>query len=232
MPLSFAEQQTIEKIAAAANPDQRNALRLQAEAALTQISKRRARRLLFLEENQAAERAIELLVRTEAVGESKGWWFRLKRRLQLKHIYLDVTPKPFGPSVETEVDEDALKLMTLIDVALTRYLPMSEDELMAALPADFTPDHYSFDLDALTFVFPTLPNFYFTLSENMGSISLCVTGRRYYTGFTLFVPAHGRWHCSSGGAASDPGRSGTSALAQLIERKFGIRDISSTLEDI
>lgn len=228
MPLSYAEQQTIEKIAAAASPDQRNALRLQAEAALTQISKRRAQRLLFLEENQAAERAIELLVRTEAIKESKGWWFRMKRRLQLKHIYLDVTPKPLDASVKSDVTDDAVKLMTLIDVALTRYLPMSEDELMAALPADFPTDHYSFDLDALTFVFPRLPHFYFTMSENMGLKSLCVTGRRHYAGFTLFVPTRGRWHCSAGGAASDTGRSGT-ALAQLIERKFGIRDISSTL---
>lgn len=228
MPLSYAEQQTIEKIAVAANAEQRNALRLQAEAALTQISKRRAKRLLFLEENQAAERAIELLVRTEAVGESKGWWFRLKRRLQLKHIYLDMTPKPLDPSVESDVNDDAMKLMTLIDVALTRYLPMSEDELMEALPADFPPDHFSFDLDALTFVFPKLPNFYFTLSENMGLKSLCVTGRRHYTGFTLFVPARGHWHCSAERQPSGTGRSGAAALAQLIESKFGIRDISST----
>lgn len=229
MPLSYAEQQTIEKIAAAANPDQRDALRLQAEAALAQISKRRAQRLLFHEENQAAERAIELLVRTEAVRESKGWWFRLKRRLQLKQIYLEVTLKPPDPIVNSDVNGDAVKLMTLIDVALTQYLPMSEDELMAALPAHFPPDHYSFDLDALTFVFPKLPNFYFTVSENTGLKSLCITGRRQYAGFTLFIPARGHWHCSAGGSSSDTGKTAARALAQLLERKFGIRDISSDL---
>jgi len=230
MPLSNAEQQTIEKIVAAASPDQRNVMRSEAKTALTQLNKRMAQRLLFLEENKVAETAIELLVRMEAVEKERGWRFRFKRRHQLKQIYLGgAAPKPFSAIVKTEVNDDAAELMTLTDLALTKYLLLSEDELMAALQLDFPSGHYGFDLDALTFVFPNMSDFYFTLSENTGSKSLCVTGRRKYAGFTLFVPDRGYWHCSAWEGIAHSETGGAKALAQLIEKKFGIRDISNTV---
>jgi hypothetical protein len=227
---SNAEQQTIEKMVAAASPDQRNVMRSEAETALTQINKRMGQRLLFHEENKAAERAIELLVRVEAIEKGKGWWFRSKRRLQIRQMYLGgAAPKPFSAIVKNEVNDDAVKLMRLTDLAVTKYLSMSDEELMAVLPLDFPSEHYGFDLDAVTFVFPDMSDFYVTLSENTGSKSLCVTGRRRYAGFTLFVPNDGYWHCSAREGITHSATGGAKSLAQLLEKKFGIRDISSAL---
>ncbi len=129
-----------------------------------------------------------------------------------------------------DTEDIAVKLLRLTDVALTKYMPMSENELLSALPEDFPDDYYSLDLDAVTFVFPDMPDFYFTLSENGGAKSLCVIGRRRYAGFTLFVPARGHWHCSAteGSARHDEGAA--QALAQMLAQKFGIRDISRGLD--
>lgn len=230
MTVSIAEQHKIEKVVAAASPDQRIVMRSEAEIALTQINQRMARRILFHEENEAAKRAIEVLVRMDAFEAGKGWWFRFKRRFQLTQKYLvDTVPTPLS-AIRSEVGLDAVKLMKLTDVALTKYLPMPEDALMATLPQDFPSDCYGLDLDAVTFVYPNMSDFYFTLSENTGSKSLCVTGRRRYAGFTLFAPDHGHWHCY---AQEGIAQAATSAktLAELIEKKFGIRDMSNALSN-
>ena len=88
MPLSSIEQQTIRDMVAAASPGQRDNMRLDAEAALTKINNLMTQRLLSQEETKVAERAIEILVRFEAIGKGKGRWFRSKRRLQLTQMYL------------------------------------------------------------------------------------------------------------------------------------------------
>ena len=228
MTVSISEQQTIENVVAAASPDQRRVMRAEAEIALTQINQRLAERMLFLEENQAAKRAIEVLVRMDAVEAGKGWWFRFKRRFQLNQKYLvEPAPTPLSAIYE-KVNSDAVKLMRLTDVALTKYLPMPEHALMAVLPEDFPSDCYGLDLDAVTFVYPNMSDFYFTLSENTGSKSLCITGRRHYAGFTLFVPDRGHWHCYAQEGIAHAATSAR-ALAQFIEKKFGIRDMSAAL---
>ncbi len=229
MLLSHADQQTIERVVARASGVRRNALRAEARTALTHLSKTLAQRILFLEETKAAETAIELLVRIEAIEKDKGWWFRFKRRVQLTQIYLGSpapTPRPVT-QMPTEAGGDAVKLMKLIELAANKYLFMPQDALMMALAADFPSACYGFDLDAVTFVFPAMPEFYFTLSENEGAKSICVTGRGQYTGFTLFVPGRGYWHCS---ALHEPTVTPARALARAIERKFGIRDVSRSFE--
>jgi len=107
---------------------------------------------------------------------------------------------------------------------------MSESDLKAALPLDFPSGHYGFHLDAANFVFPNLSDFYFTVSENSGSKSLCVTGRSRYAGFTLFVPVRGHWHCLATERMAAPHPSGAKALAQLLEKKFGIRNLSTDVD--
>lgn len=229
MPVSKPEQRTIEKVVAAATPDQRRVLRSEAEIALTQINQRLAKRMLFQRETEAAKRAIEVLVRMEATESGGGWWFRLKRRFQLTQRFLVERPAPTPAYViKQEVTKDAVQLMKLTDVALTKYLSMSADTLMDELTRDFPSDCYGFDLDAVTFVYPNMSDFYFTVSENTGSKSLCVTGRRRYAGFTLFVPDHGQWHCYAQEGLLQAATS-AKALAQFMEKKFGIRDMSNTL---
>ena len=213
---STVEQRTIENMVAAATPDQRKAMRSEAEAALIQVNSQAAQRLLFHGEQQTAERAIELLVCMDAIEKGKGWWFRFKRRIQLTQSYLGEVPRPSG--AKSDANDEAIRLMIFTDVVLTKYLCMSESDLKATLPLDFPSGNYGFDLDAATFVFPASPDFYFTISENCGSKSLCITGRRQYGGFTLFVPVRGYWHCV---AIDRTGRSEPSeakALAQLLEK--------------
>lgn len=228
MHLTSAPRQTIDRIVGAAGLDQRIVMRSEAEAALTQIKMRKSQRILFQEEQAVAQSAIELLVRMDAIERGKGWWFRFKRRLQLTERYLGASVPQQSTAIENEVHNDAIQLMKLTHFALTKYLAMPAERLRSALLEDFAEDSYSFDFDAVTFVFPNLSDFYFTLSENTGSKSLCVTGRRRYVGFTLFAPDRGHWHCY---AQDGMARAATSprALAQRIEKKFGIRDMSSVL---
>jgi len=230
MLLSHVDQQAIEKIVAAASPDRRNVLRAEARTALAHINKTLAQRILFLEETKAAETAIELLVRIEAIEKAKGWWFRFKRRLQLTQTYLGgTTPTPIT-EMPTDVGSDAVELMKRVELAAQKYLFIPQDALMTALSLDFPSECYSVELDAVTFVFPAMPDFYFTLSENEGAKSICLTGRGRYTGFTLFIPDRGYWHCSAPQGTGQAAAGCAKALAQAIERKFGIRNISSTFE--
>jgi len=222
------ERQTIEKLVAAATPDQREAMRSEAVAALIQVNSRPTQRLLFQAEKQMAERAIELLVCMDAIEQGRGWWYRFKRRIQLTQSYLQEASTPSDEKSDTNTD--ATSLMSLTDLVLTKYLPMSESDLKTTLPTDFPRGNYGFDLDAVTFVFPRLSEFYFTISENCGSKSLCVTGRRQYAGFTLFVPARGHWHCLATGGAGRSKDSEAEALAQLLEKKFGIRNLSTEVD--
>jgi len=227
MLLSNADHQTIERAVAAASYNQRAQMRREAMTALAKISKKMARRILFLEESKAAETAIELLVRIDAIERGKGRWFRFKRRVQLTQRYLGGAPKPTDLP-RTDPHRDAIELLKFTDVALQKYLLLSHEALLARLALDFPKECYGFDLDAVTFVFPAVPDFYFTLSENGGEKSLCITGRRSYAGFTLFIPHRGFWHCAAeerGGRAS-----AATALAREIERTFGIRNISCAWE--
>ena len=198
MPLSSAEQQTIKDMVAAASPDQRDSMRLDAEAALTQINNLTARRLLSQEENKVAERAIEILWCLEAIKD--------------------------------EVKNDAVKLKTHTNLAAAKYLPMSDEELKAALPRDFPSDHYGFEFDNATFVFADMPDFIFTsskiftLSKATGSRNLTVAGRGKYAGFKLFVSGDRRsWTCSAKDGAITAATGEAKKLAQVMEEKFGIK---------
>ncbi len=227
MPLSGASQQTIEDMVAAASPNQRYIMRAEAEAALTQINTLMGQRLLSHEENKAAERAIEILVRLEAIEQGKGWWFRSKRRIQLTQMYLGgAAPKPFSALIKNEVNDDAVKLKTLTDLAVAKYLPMSDEELKAVLPLDFPGDHYAIDFDTATFVFPDMSDFSFNLSETMGAKSLVVLGTGRYAGFSLFV-SDGARYCGARGTNATSATGGAKKLALLMEKKFGIQDMMS-----
>ena len=216
MALSSAEQQTIEDMVAAASPNQRDNMRLDAEAALRQINNLMARRLLSQEEKKVAERAMEILVRLEAIGNGKGLG--------------GAAPKPFSAPVKNEVTDDAVKLKTLTNLAAAKYLPMSDEELKAALPLDFPSDHYGFEFGNATFVFADMPDFIFTLSKIFtlstatGSQNLTVVGRGKYAGFKLFVSGARRsWKCSARDGTITAATGEAKKLAQLMEEKFGIK---------
>lgn len=228
MPLSSGEQQTIEDMVAAASPDQRRNMRADAEAALSQINRLMGQRLLSREENKVAERAVEVLVRLEAIENGKGWWFRSKRRLQLVQMYLGGgAPKPFSTLIKDEVNDVAVKLKTLTDLAAAKYLPMSDEELKAALPRDFPVDHYQIGSDTAMFVFPDMSDFSFMLSTFTGSKQLMINGRGKYTGITLFVHEGGVWHCSVEDGVVYSATGGAKKLAQVVQQKFGIKDMKS-----
>jgi hypothetical protein len=179
MSLSSAELQRVESAVAAASPDLRLKMKGEAEATLAHVNKLMAQRLLSREENKAAEVAVEILVRIEAIATGRGWWFRSKRRLQLTQMYLGgAAPKPFSALIRGAVNDDAVKLKTLADLVVAKYLPMSGEQLKAALTRDFPRDNYDIGLNDVTFVFPDLPEFSFMVDAvEAGANSLSVVAR-------------------------------------------------------
>lgn len=88
MSLSTRDQQQIQQIIEAASAENRREIRAEAETTLAQVNALMGQRVLSKEDNIAAVTAIEILMRLEATEQAKGWWFRMKRRIQLTQMYL------------------------------------------------------------------------------------------------------------------------------------------------
>lgn len=234
MPLSSLEHQRVEAAVASANPDQRLRMKGEAEATLLHVSKLMAQRLLSHEENKLAEIAVEMLVRIEAVEDRKGWWFRAKRRLQLTHMYLGGgAPKPFSALIKSEVNDDAVKLKTLTDLVVAKYLPMSGEQLKAALQRDFPPNNYDIGIsNNATFVFLDFQEFTFMLDvPETTANNLSVVGSGRYAGFMLCVSPDRHWHCSARDGLAYTATGGAKKLAQLMKEKFGVRDLTAVMAE-
>src|SRR5687768_4771625 len=68
----------------------------------------------------------------------------------------------------------------------------------------------------------------FTLSKATGSQNLSVVGGGRYGGFTLFVSGDRQfWYCAVGDGLAHSATDGAKKLAQLMENKFGIKDMKS-----
>lgn len=88
MPASAAEQQRVQDLVDAADAQQRQELRQQAEERLLNLTGIMSSRLLTAEESKAADIAIEILARLDCLANNGGWWYRSKRRMQLVQMYM------------------------------------------------------------------------------------------------------------------------------------------------
>lgn len=229
MALSSAQQIAIEHYVNSASPEELAELRGSAEADLHAINGLMSQKVLSKAENQVAEAAIEALVRIECRENGKGWWFRLKRRTQLLQTFLGNGNTATGFAIKGEVNDRAVQLKTLVDMA-KRYLDLPTDALNAAVQRDFPGQQSAVENDCATFVYPDAPEFQFYINHTdleASKRSLMVRGRGELTGYVLHVNDGGtNWFSV---ASDGPLTSATGAarkLAKTMQTKFGIDDLS------
>lgn len=83
MSLSGAEQASLQEEIESKDIDEKFQMRIKAENFLFDINSIMDQRKLTNEELRRSEIAIEIIVRIEAAEKNKGWFFRVKRRVQL-----------------------------------------------------------------------------------------------------------------------------------------------------
>jgi hypothetical protein len=88
LPLSSSEQQRVQDLLDRATPQQRQALRSEAEAKLLAAGAAMAYGKLDAEESKAIYVAIEFITRLDCMASGGGWWCRSKRRVQVTQMYL------------------------------------------------------------------------------------------------------------------------------------------------
>ena len=88
MSLSIRDQLQAQRMIEAIPAEDRRGMRAEAEATLERMKALMGLGDLSKEEKQTCENAVEILMRLEATGQGKGWWFRTKLRTQLIVMHL------------------------------------------------------------------------------------------------------------------------------------------------
>lgn len=88
--ISRQEHIEIQALIDNASPEDRVQLRANAEVTLSEVNMLMGQRFMSTEESKAGDIAIEILVRLDSTERGKGWWYRMKRRVQLTQMYLGV----------------------------------------------------------------------------------------------------------------------------------------------
>lgn len=228
--LSGAKQAYIEDMVRTASPEQLSELRHNSEITLHEINRIAGRKVLSREEDEAFEVAIETLVRIEARENGKGWWFRAKRRAQLVATYMGSGGAIQGVGIKGVSSDHAVRLKTLMDLVVSKYLDMPTDELSSAIQRDFPSGQSAVENYTVTFVFSGTPEFQFYLdrtNELRALRNVRAMGRGELTGFTLFVnDGAERWFSLAKDGVFSAATGAAKALAKAMEKKYGIDDLS------
>lgn len=234
--ISRQEMLEIQELVDNGSPEDRARMRANAETVLSEVNMLMGQRLLSAGENKSGNVAIEVLVRLEATERGKGWWFRMKRRPQLTKMYLGSIPM-FSGLIKGDVNDDAVRLKTLTDQAISKYLPLSRDELEAALKRDFLRELSFVDDFSANFTFENAPEFTFmimlTISRSDVFVSsLTVQGFGKYAGFSLSANASStdHWFCSVlEGVSRRPPTGGAKKLVKVMGAKFDVPDLKDLM---
>lgn len=188
------------------------------------------RKVLSREESQAIDIAIEMLVRIECREKGKGWWYRAKRRTQLVQTYLGSGGAIQGLGLGGAVNDVAVRLKTLADVVVQKYLSAPLDELTAAIQRDFPGDKSWIKDGTAAFVFPGSPDFQFYLHDLNGKPegrSIQVVGRGELAGFSMFVRDGGRsWSGSTSDGIMYGATGAAKKLIKVMSKKYDVNDLS------
>ncbi len=135
----------------------------------------------------------------------------------------------FGWLIKGEVNDDAVRLKALADRVISKYLPLSRDDLEAAVKRDFPGEQSFFDRSDGTLVFQEAPEFTFGININfLGTddpvSGLTVSGIDKYAGFSLNVSAEGLWFCSAEDGVFARVTAGSKKLVKAMKAKFGVPD--------
>lgn len=131
-----------------------------------------------------------------------------------------------GFLIGKEVNDDAIRLNLICDYIKYRLMPLSRDEMWNKIERDFDDAHRHTGKDGITIVFKEMPlftiHFYF---DKQHSHLFQIVGRARYAGFVL------HWRndfkdCSAADGIGQAATGGARKLAQIMQKKFGFRDIS------
>ena len=133
----------------------------------------------------------------------------------------------FGWLIKDRVNDDAVRLKALADLVVSRYLPLSRDELEAAVKQDF-PGELSF-VDSDRVVFQEAPEFTFAINVDwLGTgnpaSGLTIMAIDKYAGFSLYANAEGLWFCSAEDGVFARTTAGSKKLVKAMKAKFGVPD--------
>lgn len=138
----------------------------------------------------------------------------------------------FGFLIGAEVNDDAVKLKTLIDMAIAKYAGLDEAHLKAAVAKDFDKDHCHIDTHRVSFAYPDFEEFLFSLeaTQHPGiAKSVTVMGRAKYAGFMVHGNAEGSWFCTAKGGIRYQPTGGARSMAKLMAKKYRIADMTKRL---
>ena len=140
----------------------------------------------------------------------------------------------FGFLIRSEVNDDAVRLKMLVEQIVARYIPLNEGDLEKTIKADLPTQQYFRDRNYFTLLFPELDMFDFLLDtsrwEQVSDRAISVHGKGKYYGFVLFASTE-RWHCSVENGVAYRATGGAKKLAQVMEKKFNILNMSRLLNE-
>jgi hypothetical protein len=140
----------------------------------------------------------------------------------------------FGFLIAGEVNDDAVKLKTFADIAISKYINLTRSDFEAAISKDFPSDRRYSDRHYISFRYPELREFLFSIDiPEQGELShhLTAFGEGRYAGFMLQVNK-AEWHCSVSNGISYNATGGAKKIAQIMENKFGVKNITRYLKRI
>ncbi|MDP7546243.1 MAG: hypothetical protein QGF20_03035 [Alphaproteobacteria bacterium] len=139
----------------------------------------------------------------------------------------------FGFLISGAVNDDAVKLKTFTDMALSKFGGLSAAEQSDAIEKEFNKEHCHVDLHEANFRFKELDDFLFSFSESFEPgkpRSLSVHGKGRYMGFMLQVINGGSWSCSVSDGIAYSATGGAKKLQQVMKKKFGVRNFDKLMK--
>lgn len=228
MPISSSEHAEIERVVSALGPDELREMKSTAESMLHEINYQHSRKLLDKADSKAADYAIEILVRLECREKGGGWLFRAKRRVQLAQTYFGTGNAAASFAISADINDFAVRLKTLTELVVRKYIPLSQHSLTAAINADFGEGYSFVDASYAMLIFKDVSQFKFRISDidkELAKRSLTVQGKGELAGYTL----HGydgatQWYSATSNSMSYDATGAAKTLAKTMQSKFGILD--------
>ncbi len=137
----------------------------------------------------------------------------------------------FGFLIKSEVNDDAVRLKTIVDDLVARYGKLHTNERPAALNRDF-PGNVHADEYNVTIQIARLNYFSFTYALSatpMDPDTIMVTGLGKYAGFMMFASPRAA-HCEASDGILTRSTAGAKKLARTLDKKFGISDLTAEMQ--
>jgi len=132
--------------------------------------------------------------------------------------------------IDRETPEVARRLFLRTQEAGRRYLRRSFPEIRTLVEADFPTERRFTSYDEVSFKYPDLPDFSFTIMVMLDGATLSVFGGGRYDGFMLQRPAHDAWHIDVTKPISRPLGRRAKKLSEALKHHYGATSPRETIE--